>query len=643
MLNMSISEIALRRRILLVLHRLRKVASEKNSPRWIIFFTDAFISVIGVLLGYIIRFGFHTEQIDFDNLLKATFLVLIVRIVYAVVFKIYAHVIRYTSLHDIKRVFTTVSFGTATILIFVYFSRLSSRGVSMPLSVIVMEFFFTMFLMVNVRLFIRYIYILLTNIDLDSKSVVVIGSKELAILLKETIELHPKENYKTIAFADSRGSYKKRLAGLMVYRLDELQYLVEKFDVSHFVIAKRDISRDEKELVGKIAQKYSITMLTAPDLWHSEQTGKLSIEEINMEELLEREPIKLEKDHISNDICDKNVLITGAAGSIGSELVRQIALYKPKNLILIDQAESPLYDIELELSENYEFENYAVVLADILNKSRIEKAFRTFKPDIVYHAAAYKHVPMMESNPIEAFENNVMGSRILADLSHQFGVEKFVMVSTDKAVNPTGIMGATKRMAEIYIQALNSNSKTNFITTRFGNVLNSNGSVIPRFLKQIKEGGPVTVTHPDITRYFMTIPEACQLVLEASVMGNGGEVYLFDMGNAVKILDLAKNLIRSTGYVLGRDIEIKFTGLRPGEKLYEELLLEAENNMPTHHPKIKIAEVCPQDYEEIKNYLDKFIFPVESQNINELVKLMKEMVPTYKSKNSVFEKLDKAV
>lgn len=641
---MSISEIALRRRILLVLHKVRKIAAEKTSPRWIIFSADALISIVGLLLGYLIRFSFHTLEIDYTNLLIASILVLSIRIIYSVIFRIYAHVIRYTSIHDIKRVFATVSAGTLSLLAIVLIARMSKSTFTMPLSVIVMEFFFTMFLMINMRLFIRYIYILLTNIDLDSKSAVVIGSKELAVLLKETIELHPKENYKAVAFADSRVSdKKKRLSGLNIYRLDELQYLVERFDVSHFVIAKRDLNREEKELIGKISDKYSITMLTAPDLWHSENTGSLNMEEIDMEELLEREPIKLEKDHILEDLTGKNVLITGAAGSIGSELVRQICTYNPKNLILIDQAESPLYDIELEIRENYSFKNYKVVIADIVNKARLEKVFRTFKPDVVYHAAAYKHVPMMESNPIEAFVNNVMGSRNLADLSHQFEVNKFIMVSTDKAVNPTGIMGATKRMAEIYIQALNFKSKTNFITTRFGNVLNSNGSVIPRFLKQIKEGGPVTVTHPDITRFFMTIPEACQLVLEASVMGKGGEVFLFDMGKSVKILDLAKNLIRSTGFTVGRDIEIKFTGLRPGEKLFEELLLEAENNKPTHHPKIKIADVCIQNFEEISAQLDKFAFPVESQNVNELVKLMKEMVPTYKSKNSVFEELDKAI
>ncbi len=641
---MSLSDFAIRRRVLLVLHKIRKIASEKNSPRWIIFASDAIISVIGVFLGFFIRFNFRPPTIELRNMLIAMGLVLTIRIVFSLVFKIYAHVIRYTSLHDVKRVFKTVSSGSLTIFFAVLVARYLKIGFNIPMSVIVLEFFLTLYLMVNFRLFIRYIYILLNNIDLDSHATIIVGSKDLAVILKDALEIQPSGKFKPIAFVDTRvTSKKKKLAGLSIYRIDELQFLIEKFNISRLIIAKPEISMQEKEFIGKLAEKYKIKMLTAPDLWNIPSTGNLSIEEIDMDELLDRKPIKLEKEHIKSELTGKNILITGAAGSIGSELVRQIATYKPKNLILIDQAETPLYEIELEVKEGYNFNDYKVVLADITNKKRLEKVFKTFKPQIVYHAAAYKHVPMMESNPLEAFQNNVLGTRNLADLSDQFGVEKFVMVSTDKAVNPTGIMGATKRMAEIYTQTLNEGSKTNFITTRFGNVLNSNGSVIPRFLKQIKDGGPVTVTHPEITRFFMTIPEACQLVLEASVMGKGGEVFLFDMGKAVKILELAKNLIRSTGYNVGRDIDITFTGLRPGEKLYEELLLDAEANKPTHHPKIKIAETCKHDYSDVSNHLDKFAFPIESQNVNEVVKLMKQMVPTYKSKNSVFEKLDKAV
>ena len=639
---MSISDFALRRRILLVLHSIRKIAADKNSPRWIIFLSDIAISLIGIFLGYLIRFGFNLSKIDSHAFFQVAAIILGVRILFFAVFKIYAHVIRYTSLYDIKRVFFTVLSGTLVILSISVGSKYIANVRVIPLSIIVMEFFFTLYLMVNFRLFIRYIYILLNNLDLDSYATLIIGSKDLAVIMKDALEVQPNGNYKPVAFVDSKISKKKKkLAGLTIYRLDDLQYLIEKYNITRLIIAKEDISQKEKELVGTLASKYKVKMMTAPDLWNIPASGNLDIKEIDMDELLERKPIKLKKEHIKEQLKGKNILITGAAGSIGSELVRQIASYKPKNLILIDQAETPLYDVELELKEAVGCKNYTIVLADILHKKRLEKVFKTFKPEYVYHAAAYKHVPMMENNPLEALQNNVMGSRILADLSHEYGVKKFVMVSTDKAVNPTGIMGATKRMAEIYIQSLNEHSNTNFITTRFGNVLNSNGSVIPRFLKQIKEGGPVTVTHPEITRFFMTIPEACQLVLEASVMGKGGEIFLFDMGKAVKILELAKNLIKSTGYLVGKDIDIVFTGLRPGEKLYEELLLDAEANMPTHHPKIKIAEVCKYDYSGVKNHLDKFKFPLDSQNITEMVKLMKEMIPSYRSKNSVFEKLDK--
>lgn len=641
---MSLSDFAVRKRILLVLHRIRKIASEKNSPRWIIFASDVIISLLGVVLGYLIRFSFNVPNVEVRNLIIGVCLVFVTRTILSVIFKIYAHVIRYTSLHDIRRVFKTVGIGSAIITALVFTSRQLNLGFSMPISVIALEFFLTLYLMVNFRLFIRYIYILLNNIDLDSQATIIVGSKDLAVILKDALEIKPRGNYKPIAFVDSRvSSKKKKLAGLGIYKISELQFLIEKYNASRLIIAKPDITVDEKKFIGELASKYKVKMLTAPDLWNVPTTGNLSIEEIDMDELLNRKPIKLEREHIKEQLTNKNILITGAAGSIGSELVRQIASYAPSNLILIDQAETPLYEIELDLREGCKFTDYTVVLADITNKSRLDKVFKTFKPDVVYHAAAYKHVPMMENNPLEAFQNNVIGTKNLADLSHSHNVERFIMVSTDKAVNPTGIMGATKRMAEMYTQALNENSGTNFITTRFGNVLNSNGSVIPRFLKQIKDGGPITVTHPDITRFFMTIPEACQLVLEASVMGNGGEIFLFDMGKAVRILELAKNLIRSTGFVEGQDIEIKFTGLRPGEKLYEELLLEAEANKPTHHPKIKIAEVCKHNFKDIKEHIDRFAFPIESQNITEVVKLMKELVPTYKSKNSVFEKLDKAV
>ncbi|MDZ7741274.1 MAG: UDP-N-acetylglucosamine 4,6-dehydratase family protein [Bacteroidota bacterium] len=339
------------------------------------------------------------------------------------------------------------------------------------------------------------------------------------------------------------------------------------------------------------------------------------------------------------EIGEKTVLITGASGSIGSELFRQLARFRPGKLLLLDQSETPLYHLELECLDKFPDLDYEVIVADICNEKRMHNVFATFKPQIIYHAAAYKHVPMMENNPSEAIYTNIRGTRILADLAVEFGVKKFIMISTDKAVKPTNVMGASKRIAEIYVQSL-SNESTSFITTRFGNVLGSNGSVIPLFRQQIEKGGPITITHPEITRYFMTIPEACQLVLEAGAMGKGGEIFIFDMGQSVRIVDLARKMIKLSGLELGKDIQIKYIGLRPGEKLYEELLNDKENTLPTHHPQIMIAKVQQYEKSFIEEKVNLLISLFDAQENFEIVKNMKEILPEFRSKNSVYEQLD---
>jgi len=363
--------------------------------------------------------------------------------------------------------------------------------------------------------------------------------------------------------------------------------------------------------------------------------------DIRVEDLLERDEIKLDENAIRKELVDKCILVTGAAGSIGSELVRQISKFRPSKIILLDQAESPLYHMELELNEAFRHVKCEIVVGDINNKVRMRKLFEIFNPQIVFHAAAYKHVPMMENNPVEAVHTNVSGTKIISDLSIEFKVDKFVMISTDKAVNPTSVMGASKRIAEMYTQALNQKNVTRFITTRFGNVLGSNGSVIPLFRDQIEKGGPVTITDPEVTRYFMTIPEACRLVLEAVAIGKGSEIFIFDMGKSVKILDLAKKMIKLSRLTLGKDIQITYTGLRPGEKLYEELLNDKENTLPTHHSQIMIAKVNVSSYEIVSNQVDELIGLLCNHNNMELVKKMKELVPEFKSQNSVYEVLDK--
>ncbi len=367
--------------------------------------------------------------------------------------------------------------------------------------------------------------------------------------------------------------------------------------------------------------------------------------------MLEREPIKINDDHILSQTKGKRILVTGAAGSIGSEIATQLGRYEPQMIILCDQAESPLHNLQLDLQDEFPNQVYHTYIADVRSTKRMQSLFDTFKPHYVYHAAAYKHVPMMENHPLEAVQTNVMGTKNLADLAVEFQVEKFVFVSTDKAVNPTNIMGATKRIAEIYVQSLNNHLEntlgasvhTKFITTRFGNVLGSNGSVIPRFRDQIQKGGPVTVTHPEITRYFMTIPEACRLVLEAGTMGQGGEIFVFDMGKSVKIVELAKKMIRLSGFKPNEDIEIKFTGLRPGEKLYEELLNDLENTLPTHHEKIMIAKVRENNYDRVGMKIGELQQRLATQNKNEVVYQMKIIVPEFKSKNSIYEQLDKEI
>jgi FlaA1/EpsC-like NDP-sugar epimerase len=630
-------------RLLRTVVRVKRSIDEKNTPKWILFLADIGIVACAVYLAYLLRFNFRIPKHYYSILLFSEIIFIALRITLFSLFRVYAHIIRYTSINDIRRIFVTVTIGTASIFLLSFIARITRAFPVIPFSVIAIEFFISLYLMSNLRILAKYVYLLLFNYEFSSKKALIFGSRELAVLAKEALELNSKKKFKVQAFFDSAPLGKKnKLMGLDIYPLKEFPYLIDKYSISHVVFASRDITEKEKEYIAGICIQNEIKTLTIPDSWLQGNISSHDIREVNIEDILNRKTIILNKDNIENALMGKNILITGAAGSIGSEIVRQVINYNPMQVILIDQAETPLYEIELELKERFNFTGYETILADITNKKRMDKIFELTKPDIVYHAAAYKHVPMMENNPAEAILNNVVGTRALADLAHKHKVKKFVMISTDKAVNPTGIMGATKRMAEMYTQSLNDISTTSFITTRFGNVLYSNGSVLPRFMKQIKEGGPVTVTHPEITRFFMTIPEACQLVLEASVMGKGGEIFLFDMGQAVKILDLAKNLIKFSGNIVDRDIKIKFTGLRPGEKLYEELLLDTENNIPTHHPKIKIAEVCKYEFVNISAMIDAFEEPLQNQNTLKLVKLMKEMVPTYKSQNSEFEKLDNA-
>ncbi|MFY8184634.1 MAG: polysaccharide biosynthesis protein, partial [Bacteroidia bacterium] len=396
-------------------------------------------------------------------------------------------------------------------------------------------------------------------------------------ITKRTLDRDAAVKYKVIGFVDDDEKKKGRsLEGTFIFPPSKLKELIKENEIDAVVISILNISQNRKNEIVDLCINLNVRVLAVPPVakWINGELSFNQLKTINIESLLERDAIKLDIDLIKQQIETKVVLITGAAGSIGSEMARQIINYNPSKIILLDQAESPLYELEMELTEKFPNSSFEVVIGDIRNKERLANVFRTFKPHLVYHAAAYKHVPMMENNPSESILTNIFGTKNVADLAVEFGVQKFVMVSTDKAVNPTNVMGASKRIAEIYIQSLGKTAQTKFVTTRFGNVLGSNGSVIPRFKKQIEAGGPITITHPEITRFFMTIPEACQLVLEAGCLGKGGEIYVFDMGKSVKIVDLARKMIKLSGLQEGKDIEIIYTGLRPGEKLYEELLAD---------------------------------------------------------------------
>lgn len=495
--------------------------------------------------------------------------------------------------------------------------------------------------------------------------VIIYGAGEVGIAAKRTLDHDAKVNMYLIAFIDDderkRG---KVIDGIRIYHTSEIESLILHEKVDDLIISSHNIQPEKRNKIVDFCLEHDINVLTLPPVnsWINGQISTRQIQSIKIEDLLEREPIIIHNEDISEQLKGKRVLVTGAAGSIGSEIVRQVSHFFPQMIILNDQSESPLHELQLELQENNMVNNFHSFIGDVRDVNRMEVLFETFKPHYVYHAAAYKHVPMMEHNPGEAVRTNVMGTKIVADLSVKYGVQRFVMISTDKAVNPTNVMGASKRIAEIYVQSLynsfnldsaiysnglsylNGSRKkvnTKFITTRFGNVLGSNGSVIPRFKAQIEKGGPITVTHPDITRYFMTIPEACRLVLEAGSMGAGGEIFIFDMGKSIKIVELAKKMIRLSGLIPNQDVAIEFSGLRPGEKLYEELLNDMENTVPTHHEKIMVAKTREYDFEAINRHIDELIRLSCEYRDRQVVIKMKEIVPEYKSNNSVYEELDK--
>ncbi|WP_159637026.1 polysaccharide biosynthesis protein [Sphingobacterium composti Ten et al. 2007 non Yoo et al. 2007] len=629
---------------------LKVINHVKILPRWVIFFLDLTAAIIAFLIAYYLYQD--TKNLPFSpNDFATAFLLCIGATIFSFgVFRLYSGIVRYTSSTDSIRI---LSSNLLTVILLLG-AKLFVLALRLPIvidSSLIIIYSLLLFVgLVIYRTSIKVFFQYSRTAKKIKKSVLIFGAGELGIAVKRTFDHDLTTNKVIVGFLDDNPTkVGKSIDGVRIFKSEYLVNVINRLAVDELIIATPSLVSDKKAQIIEICLEHNISVLTIPPAKQI-MNGDFSvnhIKNVKIEDLLERAPIQINNESISDQLRGKRVLVTGAAGSIGSEIATQISKFGPQVIILCDQAESPLHNLHLDLQEKFKDQIYHTFIADVKNYDRMHYLFEEFKPQIVYHAAAYKHVPMVENHPIEGVNTNVLGTMNIANLAVEFKTKKFVFVSTDKAVNPTNVMGATKRIAEIYVQALNNKleqdnteGRTRFITTRFGNVLGSNGSVIPRFREQIEKGGPVTVTHPDITRYFMTIPEACQLVIEAGSMGTGGEIFVFDMGKSVKIVDLAKKMIKLSGFEPNKDIEIKFTGLRPGEKLYEELLNDLENTLPTHHEKIMIAKVRENCFEEVKSQLDILFEMVNTQQSTNIVRQMKAIVPEFKSQNSVYESLD---
>ena len=629
------------------------IIKNKMIPNWGIFIIDIFVIVFSLVLSFNLRFNFHVSPDVYSEFVFILPLVISIRSIFFFVFKTYAGIIRYTSIQDALKIFLANASSTLFIVL-VNVVALESRGEHLiPFAVVYIDFFLTIFFMGGIRIGYKMIYNHLVGPErgAETTNVLIFGAGEAGIITKRTLDRDAGTKYKIKGFVDDNPVLNgKRIEGKRVFLTDKyLDSLLSLKEVDLLIVSIQNLSVERKNEIVDLCLKYKVKVLNVPphSKWINGELSLNQIKSIKIEDLLQRKQIKLDEDKIRADVFRKRILVTGAAGSIGSEIVRQVIKYQPSKVILLDQAETPLFQMELELQQISKQVGVEIVIGDIRNRDRMENLFRTYKPQVVYHAAAYKHVPMMEHNPSEAVLTNVLGTKILANLAVEYDVKKFVFISTDKAVNPTNVMGATKRVAEIYVQSLDKferemrgNEGTRFVTTRFGNVLGSNGSVITLFRKQIESGGPVTVTDPDITRYFMTIPEACQLVLEAGAIGNGGEIFVFDMGTSVKIVDLAKKMIELSGLELGKDIQLVFTGLRSGEKLFEELLTNEENTIATHHPKIMIGRVRQYSYKDISKDISELIGLFDTQKNDLIVGKLKKIVPEFVSNNSIYQSLD---
>jgi len=624
----------------------------KYIPRWVVLSFDVFLCVFSYFVSHYISIRLFNSELDTRalSMYDRMWAIVGLQIVFFWLFHTYSGVLRYSGYVDATKLLFAVSFNIGLLSAVNFIVCIVTSQCMFYYTTLLIYAVLSFLLLFILRLTVKSIYDYFTQNSGQVTPVMIFGTQSAAIGIGKMLHSADDNKYKLVGFIDDdKNATQRVIMGVKVYHLDE--NTVKKV-VAHkakaIIVSPNKMSQIDpnSDLDIFINNKLSVLTLPPMSIWQNDMPSIKQIKSIQIEDLLERPKIDISSENIAKELKSRVILITGAAGSIGSEIVRQVIQYKPNLIILLDQAESPMHSLKLELEEQYPDQNFSAFLGDVRNRERMEYMIEMFRPDFVYHAAAYKHVPLMEDNPVESIQVNVKGTKIMADLAVKYKVQRFVMVSTDKAVNPTNVMGASKRIAEIYVQSLfrkleaDGNNVTKFITTRFGNVLGSNGSVIPHFKNQIEKGGPVTVTHPEIIRYFMTIPEACMLVLEAGAMGEGGEIFIFDMGSPVKIVNLARKMIRLAGYIPEVDIKIEYTGLRPGEKLYEELLNQKEITTQTHNPKIMIAKVQEYDYESVSLQIDELI-QYSSMCKNFLtVSLMKKIVPEFLSKNSQYERLD---
>lgn len=629
------------------LKKLMQLSHKRYSPRWIILMVDVLILILSFYLTYFVLSLLNVKPISTLTLFSKMIIVIGVNVLFMLLFKTYSGTVRHSSFLDLFRLFLSVVCTVVVLVLVNFFYQYSNGGrlVRNPVLLFYTAISFGFLFLFRFSIRVAYKYINEFNRSQYLKNILILGTNDDAVSFAKAIMTSPNSPYKVIGFLTHKKEFgMPKILGLNIFSKACIsKKFVEDFQVDSVLIIKENLSRAEINAWVNFIVDAGVKVLKAPSI--QKLRGKdlvEGIQKIQIEDLLNRKSIAMDKTEVENQLQGKRILVTGGAGSIGSEIVRQVAGFQPSLIVVVDQAETPLYSLELEMNQKFPGIEIKYVLGDISNGYRMEKMFAHYQFDVVYHAAAYKHVPMIEENPHESIFVNVHGSKILAAYACKYKVSRFVMVSTDKAVNPTNVMGASKRVAELFVQALQNEdcNETKFITTRFGNVLGSNGSVIPFFKEQIENGGPVTITHPEIVRYFMTIPEACELVLQAGAMGNGGEIYVFDMGKPVKILDLATRMIKLYGLEPHLDIPIVYTGLRPGEKLYEELLSNDTTTLPTEHRQILKSKDPTRAYSEIDEATRKVIKAAIRRDKMEVVRQLKAIVPEFVSNNSIYQSLD---